>query len=586
MLLQLALAAAYWNRSLGLSIAGWFELYAVQMSQGLLPYRDFFLFTTPLFPATLAGWFKVADTSMAASFAFGALLRAVVTTAVYAWVRRLGGRPVPTLVAVTAVSMLAASDTGEPVNYYNHFCIAWVMGSAMLLQGSALRRPGWLLAAGALAALAVLAKQTIGTLWLLAAAGMVLVAPRDPAEASGPSARLQAGVFYALGVAMVLVPFGLWLAVNDLTGAFIDQVFVSGPSAKGPMHQTLGRPLEAWIYPEQRTGLGLAVLMVALVMVAARRLWLAEAPTSRWGWLALPVAALGVLGVARVGFGADVPFGGRAFHYGLMVAGVLCAAFGACWALVPRRSAGAGVSPRRRQAVLIWSVMSLAVYAALALSFSLYEPMAMPAALALFVVPMLVCAEGHGERAGAQYAAAGLLLLCLPMVTAFKAWHPFDWEGWAEPRIAESSVRFHDGPLKGLRLSPSTAQATQDVLQQIQVHSRAPDDVFCFPHLAAFYVLAGKLPPTQAAVHYADVAPDAVVEADLERLRRSPPRVLVMMPLTAEQVSRLEQRFRGGQPSAIGRMNSHLQSLRPGYREVLRRSFGPGRELVVWVRPS
>lgn len=94
LLLQLALAAAYWNRSLGLSIAGWFELYAVQMSQGLLPYRDFFLFTTPLFPATLAGWFKVAGTSMAASFAFGALLRAVVTTAVYAWAWRCcaGGR--------------------------------------------------------------------------------------------------------------------------------------------------------------------------------------------------------------------------------------------------------------------------------------------------------------------------------------------------------------------------------------------------------------------------------------------------------------------------------------------------------------
>lgn len=586
LLVQLALAAAYWNRSLGLSIAGWFELYAVQMTQGQLPYRDFFLFTTPLFPAALAGWFKLTGASMVSSFAFGALLRAVVTTAVYAWVRRLGAHAVPALIAVTVVSMLAASDTGEPVNYYNHFCIAWVLGSAMLLHRSGLQRPGWLLAAGAAAALAVLAKQTIGMVWLLAGAGIVLLGPREPGPACALSARLRSVLMYALGVGLVAAPFAVWLGAEGLVRPFIDQVFVSGPSAKGPLHQTLRRPLELWIYPEQKTGLGLALLMLAGVGLAARGGAGVGSGAPRRPIAGLLGAALALVAAARLGFAAEVPFGGRAFHYALIVAGVLCAAAGAWRSWWPGRGEPPPDLPQR-QGLLIWSGMSIAVYAALALSFSLYEPMAMPAALALFVVPMLLGARrGAGPSASAQYAVAGLMLLCLPMITSFKAWHPFDWEGWAEPRIAESSVRLEQGPLKGLRLSPSTAQVTQEVLQQIQSHSRAPDDVFCFPHLAAFYVLAGKQPPTQAAVHYADVAPDAIVDADLARLRQSPPRVLVMMPLAAGQVERLEQRFRAGHPSAIGRMNNYLQSLRPAYHEVLRRPFGPGRELVVWVRAS
>lgn len=596
--LNVFVASFYWNKTLGISSAGWFEFFGHQIAEGEIPYRDFYYFSGPLFPMTIAGWFTVFGDSMTSSFAMGVSFRIAAGGLVFGWLRAIRIPFLSALIVTTTAVLIFSSDTADPTNLYNQVAIFFMVASGLLIFVCD-RRGGlaWAFAAGALVGAVFLTKQTIGVLWL--AVVLIALPILLSLKAAGP--HRHAGSFswtswlgVLAGAASALAAVLGWLALNDAFRPFVDQVFVSGPTSKGSLRALLLRPLGVFTDPGLRTGfyIGTMLAIAAMASIFGRR---SRGPRPRRLWLEV-VLVLVVAVWAAIALTTRVDIGDRLLNYGAIFAGLACAIVGGVvyvalllgW--LPRTQVSDERFRQNGISLFLFAAMSCAVYFGLAVSFPVYEPMALPTFACVLVVPWLIGqfiatdSEGMPNPGGAPNPIGTVAVSFLILLTAFsfKAQNPYGWAGWNERPIYESSVRAAVPKLEGLVLSPSTNEVVSEVVEIIEQESRSEDDVFTYPNLPIFYYLTGKEPVTFGYIHFPDVANDDVLRGDLQRLRDDPPRVVVMVPFTKEVARDLELGFREGRPSGISELNDYMLSLKDTYE--LRASWPTaGGELGVWV---
>jgi hypothetical protein len=583
-LLLLFMASFAWNRTLGISSAGWFEFFAHQIGQGYVPYRDFYLFSAPLLPTALAGLFKITGESMTVSLLMGSAMRVLCGLLLFGWMRAFSVSFAAAAATAVAATTLFGSDTADPGNIYNAPTILLIMASARALHlGESTGRPGWNALAGVLAVLALLTKQTMGLLWLaFALAGPALALLR------GGSRRgylaLLAGIAATCIVALAV------LAATGALAAFADQVFISGPRSKGSPGVLVMRILDVALDPGLRVAFKIAVLVALLALGTIVARWRPSGPPSLLQadrWPSILMLCLWVALIGWLGFSSLPDVSSRIVNYVVIIAGMLCALAGGvlylgCLSFNTRRLGANGYG------LFMIAGAAMAVYVGLALSFPIFEPMAMPTLACLVLVPFVAAqANGDGRTMaaieGAATMAAGALLLSF---VSFKTYHPYNWAGWDEPQIHLSTASGSDIPkLGGLMLNPHTHDVIGGTVEIINGESRSETDLFTYPHLPLFYFLTNKRPVTFSYIQYADVTSDAVLDADIDRLRQNKPRVIVMMPYSETATAALEYGFRKGQPSGIRRLNEFLLSLKDEYEERARWDE-PDGPFLVWVRRS
>src|SRR5262249_59726610 len=109
---------------------------------------------------------------------------------------------------------------------------------------------------------------------------------------------------------------------------------------------------------------------------------------------------------------------------------------------------------------------------------------------------------------------------------------PARWGLGSEPPVLSGTVEPRTPGLAGFRLSPETAEFFDEVTRLIQEHTSPADPILVYPHMPILYGLADRPLATSAYMHWFDVCPDYLAVADAERLRRSPPRLMVVMELS------------------------------------------------------
>ena len=62
---------------------GWFTVYAKLMNNGLVPYRDFYLYLTPLYPLLIANFILLFGDSFFALRLLGFLITLIITTLLF-----------------------------------------------------------------------------------------------------------------------------------------------------------------------------------------------------------------------------------------------------------------------------------------------------------------------------------------------------------------------------------------------------------------------------------------------------------------------------------------------------------------------
>ena len=679
-LLPLVYLLVWFNRFLGASLDGWFVFYAQQLLDGHVPYRDYYFFAPPGHILTTALTLKLFGVNLLAPHLLGLVERPLIGLLLYLWLRRAFGPPAALCGSVVAVIVMCG-DIADPVGYYHQESVFWIVlagfaagralagidanhvasigsrtqpgnghlwdsgrrqlttgGQASAADDGRSRRStrvalAWAMGAGGAAGAALCTKQTTG---LGASAALVVLLPLLVAQTGGRPAGRRILCAYLGGWLLVIGALCLWLVQAGAFGPFLDQVFIHGPAAKGPLASVLVRPLvQTLTSPRLTMWLLLALLLISLAAPLWRRRSAGDAAEPQkdlviggragaHGVLSLGALGLGIGGCLTLGLilGGLIPLSPVVARTPQMVA-LYLAAVGALLIFaatsrqilnnyLPNGTAlfGRVYGPEQRPAttfavgegsdppdlrqsndsetqrhLLLLAGVSVATTYMFSLSWAAFEPMVMPS-LGL-VVAFGVDRLAKRPRRSLGHLGWSLALMVL-LVSAgwMKAMLPFSWGMWREPAIASATTSSRLPALAGFRLSPATVTTVEHVTASLQTHSSPDDRVFTFPHLPLFYTLAERRPPTFALVHWPDVTPDAIVEQDIEQLRAQPPAVLVLLELGEEQLQSLEAEFRHGQPSGQRAMMAALAELTAQAYRLDTTLPVPGSDstIRIWVR--
>jgi hypothetical protein len=570
-LLTAAFLAPWWNRFVGITLDGYFPHYGHLIRSGLVPYRDFFLHLPPLQPLVHAAIEELFGRSLVAGRLVGVAGRLALGALLALWLGRTF-RPGTALTASLAAVWLGSGDDTDILDLYNHHALLLAVASGYsacrgLDRGR--RAALWWWLSGVAAGLALATKQTIGlgaTLAVPAALALLAVRDRDRRALARALGR------FALGWSLPVAAIAVWLGSGGALRPCVDQVFFAAASSKGPPVELLARiwqhpftlPVLAW---PARIGLAAALLTAVAVGLPA------PAAAGRGGRAGLALAAL--VAALTLALGVTVLAGASLDLVALRAAqrrAVFLAQFGiqALLLLVAVRALRRPVAGDERDLAVL-ALVGAGTGAAMALSWPAGEGIAVPG-LAVVVAWALDGPARHALASPLRLAAVAVAGWATAAVLPLKLAVPFSFAQWDEPRVALARERPHLPELAGLRISPRTAGALQVITRVVRAASRPDEPVLVFSAMPIYYWLAERRPATFAAVHWFDVTPDPVVEADGARLLAAPPPVIVWQWIPRRVAEGHEYYFRAGHRSALRTLGDELTRLLQE-RYVLAASF-------------
>jgi hypothetical protein len=426
--------------------------------------------------------------------------------------------------------------------------------------------------AGLLAGLSFLAKQTSGVA-TVACLGFLLLAllwRRD-----GKRKAITGFLMFLAGVAVPLAIVGTWLAAKGALAPFIDDAFVKGTASKGPLLQVILRPV---IMAAQSPGFRVAVLLVigclGVFFWLVRRSPLAEGQTAPGRRLSLQLLLFFLAALAALASGAVLsrlfsPPHPHSFLWALPKDFLIFSGEIGCLILFIL-SARAFFRPRfteRHSQLLLLSGFGAGLGYALGCSWVDYVPIVLPS-LAVLLAYVLDRLGSIPRLRKLRMAVMIACLLFITQVSMLRMNKPFDWGGWQEPNVRSATQRFAEPELAGFRGSTESTHFIDRVTQDIVTNSQPGDSIFTYPNLPIFYVLAHRSPATFAYVHYIDVAPDFIDQADAANLLRNPPAVIVYWEQTEAEVRAAEFYFRNGKRSGVRDLIGAIEILKPRYRTL------------------
>ena len=575
----------FWNRFLGLRSGDGGFTGGVFFLKGILPYRDFYSPTPPLFLFRSALVLAIFGKLPIVMRSFGIFERVILSLLLYGWLVRFF-RVKDAALAALVTMVVSAGDFADPVSSYNHFTILLAIASG-LAASYALdqdRTKHVLVAigglAGVLSLLCLASKQTIGlgvTFAIPVVVGLCLMRLEGVRKAMQFLAGFAAGWLFAAGVLLS------WMAHFGILRAFLTQAFIVGPAAKAS-HPGDFVVRTFLILRGSRLAALIALVVLAIWWGALRRSENEEKKDTHTNSLKGVLLAL-LLGLGTIVASSTVllPWNSRVLrrfppqmpakpmiYASLIGTGLLM--FYYAWRFL------SGNLSRRQSQFALFAAIAFIVAFMTSLSFPLFEAMTIPG-LGLILVVLLNDFEGW--RRFGVYAVCGVLLFC---ETQFKERLPFGFEGWDEPPVKEATVASSLPELRGFLLPPSTVDFVDSTIRIISEYSTAKDTIFVSPDLGFFYGATERMPATFSGSHNMDVAPDSFVKQEAERLLRARPAVLIYGPVSDSLLRWEETLWRHGKPSGQRDLIAAVETLAREYRLV--RTFNPcGNPVYVFVRP-
>jgi hypothetical protein len=542
------------------ALDGWFLSFAVEMSHGRVPYRDFYMWCPPLHALEHLVLLSLFGPRVLPGHVVGGVFRVGLGLVLYAWMSRRSHVAIAAVASVASVAVLA-TDPADVVFYYQQQGVFYAVVAGYLLSlaldsNDRPRAARWLaMAAGLSGALALLTKQTVGGATCVALLLTWLLAARVK---PGPRRGLTAPLL--LGMALPVAALGAWLAKESALGAFV-RAMALGSSSKGPLLAILTRIVT--VEGEGHEYVAASVVAVTLLLLLALNGDLRSRVRARFGdlaWLAASgtVLTLGVAGVA-------VLLGNRPWMPRLpQLAALQLGTLGSLLALglLARRAMREGLTLDTMQG-LHAALLACATAYAMSLSWGAFEPMACPS------LAVAACAATSAGRTGdrsTRWAVGIACAVAAAFAVQMRIEVPFGWVGWTDPPLTQDTATSRLPALAGMRLSPETDAFYDRVTDDIARESNPGDPIFVFPHMPIFHLLADRPPATRVMVTFLDVAPDDVAAAVAQQLLAAPPQVMVVMAIRTEKLFDLERAFRGGRPSGQRDIIRAINVLMPSYR--------------------
>ena len=576
----------FWNRFLGLRSGDGGFSGGVFLLKGILPYRDFYCPTPPLFLFRSAAVLSIFGKLPIALRAFGVLERVILSLLLYGWLVRFF-RVKDAVLAALVTIVVSTGDVADPVSSYNHFTIMLAIASGLaasyaLDQGRKTRAVVTIgCSAGVLSLLCLASKQTIGlgvTFAIPVVVGLCLMRLEGVHKAARFLAGFAAGWLFASGVLVC------WMTHVGILHAFLTQNFIAGPAAKA------SHPADFVV----RTVMTLndlwwaAMSGIVILSICWRPLRRSETEekqiadvNSLKGVLLAFVLGLGTIVASSIVllpwdtppfqvFQPELP--AKPTIYASLIGSALLLCYYS-WRFL------SGNLSRRQSQFALFASIAFTVAFMTSLSFPAFEAMTIPG-LALILAVLLNDFEGW--RRFALYAVCVVLLFSQ---TQAKERMPFGFADWLEPPVKDAIMASSLPELRGFLLPPTTVDFVDSTIRIVREHSNEKDTIFVYPELGFFYGATGRRPATFSASHNIDTVPDAFARQEAERLLRARPAVLIYAPLSEQFLRREEDHWRNGKPSGQRDLIAAVETLAREYR--LARTFKVfGHPVDVFVRPS
>jgi hypothetical protein len=584
----------FFNRYFPLT-EGWFSAYAHLIRQGLIPYRDFYLFITPLYPLQLAAFQSVFGESFIALRILGIVVVLLLSLFLYLILARRFPPLVSAIATLTAIIYYQSGVAHITYDFTQFFTLFVLAATYLIIRYADNKSAGnpetkrnevtLLFLAGILVSLAFLTKQSNGTLVVVFSIMAVALATAGQNLAY----RLRNISVYMLGMALPVLIMGIWLYFVGALTPFIDQVVFGAIAAKGSIWSILF----SWI--------GIFINKDYLIQLKTALLYMS------------PLFALSLIGTVFVkrplseGKAQMINAGGILLFFALFVVTIGFAYYSIelskPWMMTPGIKLAQGavaVSTALAVVLLLFSLMqSLAGF-----SFRRRD-----LAVSAIMTIGLVFGNGTSPAIGEVgiflgFALVLAFLMSLPNVygiakivvgvtclsfifflTNSKVTQPYAWWLLSVPGVRESVTQPALPLLTGFRLSPDSTKVLEDTTRIIQTHSRPGDDVFTFPHIPVFYVLADRWPHSKVVVSWFDFLPPTFARAEARRLLASPPEIIVNLKLPEAVWDAHERLFHDGKPLGQRDIQAVIMGLteeRKLYQLDFTREVSPGSVLEVW----
>ena len=594
--------ALFFDRYLPLS-EGWFSVYAHYIVDGAVPYRDFHFFLPPVYPYMIAAFTEVFGESLIVLRLFGVALTLSITGMLFLLYSRLFSSYIACIVTIVSVVYYQSDVTFIGYNFLNVLHLFALSGTVLICKyfdrddSPFTSREGQkamviLLSAGSLFALAFLTKQSDGLFALLASFLAVAIAA---SARGGPRRALSTLAVYSAGILLPMLILLIWLVSNGALSPFWDQVFHGASSSKGGLAAILFN----WIprlFTLRNVG---GLIVVTMILIALRVYCLPRGfmlgklrDKSHEVNLAITSRTVVTFSIILVSFTLCIllPFWNMEFSYDLnenhflnfvhyrvvLITGFTGSLLLLCVFLLK--------IIREKKAeyldIFIISTVSLGILWGTSTSAAIAD-MGMIVALGLFLGYLFIIpARFHITR-------VALTVLCLFLVlfwASHKYVEPYNWWGLDQPDVRTTSAPAEAPYLDGFVLSEQTARIYSEVTSIVKENTQPGDSIYTFPSIPIFYLITDRYPDTFGIVSWFDVEPDSFAADDAQRIRESPPRVIIYLDVPEYVWKSHEEGFRAGEVSGQRMIEESIQYLTSsgGYELEAAYEVPDGYTLSVW----
>lgn len=205
----------------------------------------------------------------------------------------------------------------------------------------------------------------------------------------------------------------------------------------------------------------------------------------------------------------------------------------------------------------------------------------------------LVISEALSKKTKWNRVKNHLILLTVVTVVCLcsfeKTTMPYEWHSWKIPALYDKQnplTASNISGLKGLYLSYSDENKYEEIVKGIENNSSENDIVYQFPNIMLFNVLTNRK-TVYDAVPYFDVCPDSEAIKSSEDLKKNPPEMVLWSNLNEDRWAAHESQYRNGNLSGQRSIQDWFNNyVKCNYRKVGEwdNNEGDGDTISLWKR--
>lgn len=160
---------------------------------------------------------------------------------------------------------------------------------------------------------------------------------------------------------------------------------------------------------------------------------------------------------------------------------------------------------------------------------------------------------------------------------------PYSWWGTSEEDARTATLRIENPILGGVYLNKNSFSNYIAITEALKENTKN-GEIFSFPNIPIVYLLANQLPASKAVIGWFDFLNDRDAGAEAERISSHPPDIIAYLQLPAEALDAHEKLFRGGLPLGQRKIIDFIDRsclAENGYTIILKRPISPTSTIFI-----